>query len=85
MLHEYDTIDDAILDGEKAEKERDDAISERDSYKAENEKIKKENDEMKEELKKTKELNFTLARQVSNTTANSEGAILSFLGGEKNE
>ena len=81
MLNNYDTIDDAILDGKKAEKERDDAIAERDSYKAENDRIKNENDEIKEELKKTKELNFTLARRVSNTSANSEGAILSFLGG----
>ncbi len=42
----------------------DDMEAERDSFKAENEKLVTENNELKTEMKKTKELNFTLARTV---------------------
>lgn len=42
-----------------------DMEAERDSFKTENEKLTKENEDLKTEIKKTKELNFTLARTVS--------------------
>ena len=42
----------------------DDMEAERDSFKSENEKLVAENTELKTEMKKTKELNFTLARTV---------------------
>lgn len=42
----------------------DDMEAERDSFKSENEALKKENSDIKTEMKKTKELNFTLARSV---------------------
>lgn len=41
--------------------------SERDSFKNENDTLKSENSNIKNELKKTKELNFTLARKVDNS------------------
>lgn len=43
----------------------DDMEAERDSFKAENEKLRDEVSEVKTEMKKTKELNFTLARKVT--------------------
>ena len=42
----------------------DDLEAERDSYKNENDKLRSEISEVKTEMKKTKELNFTLARSV---------------------
>ena len=42
----------------------DDMEAERDSFKSENEKLVAENAELKTEMKKTKEMNFTLARTV---------------------
>ena len=42
-----------------------DMEAERDSFKGENEELVKKNEELQKELKKTKELNFTLARQSS--------------------
>lgn len=42
----------------------DDMEAERDSFKAENEKLIKESGDLQKEMKKTKELNFTLARTV---------------------
>ena len=41
-----------------------DMEAERDSFKTENEKLVTENSDLKAEIKKTKELNFTLARTV---------------------
>ena len=43
----------------------DDLTAERDSFKNENETLSAENKRLQEELRKTKELNFTLARKVS--------------------
>lgn len=51
----------------------DDVTAERDSYKSENETLKTDNEEKTEELKKTKEMNFTLARKV-NTEVKRESA-----------
>lgn len=51
----------------------DDVTAERDSYKSENETLKTDNKEKTEELKKTKEMNFTLARKV-NTEVKRESA-----------
>ena len=42
----------------------DDMEAERDSFKTENDKMKNDLQELKTEMKKTKELNFTLARSV---------------------
>ena len=43
----------------------DDLEAERDSFKTENDTLTAENKRLQEELRKTKELNFTLARKVS--------------------
>lgn len=43
----------------------DDLTAERDSFKTENDNLAAENERLQEELRKTKELNFTLARKVS--------------------
>lgn len=45
-----------------------DVTAERDSYKSENESLKNDNNEKTEELKKTKEMNFTLARRINTET-----------------
>lgn len=54
----------------------DDMEAERDSFKHENEKIKLELSELKTEMKKTKELNFTLARSVKTEKPQSAEDIL---------
>ena len=54
----------------------DDMEAERDSFKSENEKLKAELLESKTEMKKTKELNFTLARQVKSEAPKSAEDIL---------
>ena len=62
----------------------DDMEAERNSYKSENEQLKTENTEIKTEVKKTKELNFTLARQISTEPPKSAEDILHdmFIGGK---
>lgn len=52
----------------------DDMEAERDSFKAENEKLVTENNELKTEMKKTKELNFTLARTVGRDKPQTQSA-----------
>ena len=54
----------------------DDMEAERDSFKNENEKLQKEISELKSEMKKTKELNFTLARSVKREPDKSAEDIL---------
>ena len=54
----------------------DDMEAERNSFKSENEKLKAEILEVKTEMKKTKELNFTLARKVSTEPEKSAEDIL---------
>lgn len=54
----------------------DDMESERDSFKHENEKLQAEISEVKAEMKKTKELNFTLARQAKSDPPKSAEDIL---------
>ena len=54
----------------------DDMEAERDSFKSENDKLKAELLESKTEMKKTKELNFTLARQVKSEAPKSAEDIL---------
>ena len=54
----------------------DDMEAERDSFKSENEKLTGEMSELKSEMKKTKELNFTLARKVSHDPPKSAEDIL---------
>lgn len=44
-----------------------DLEAERDSFKSENEKLRADFNKNREELKKTKELNFTLARRMDNS------------------
>ena len=65
----------------------DDMEAERDSFKSENEKLIKESGELKTEMKKTKELNFTLARTMGRDKENIQSAedILHemFIGGRK--
>lgn len=54
----------------------DDMEAERDSFQKENEKIKKELLDVKAEMKKTKEMNFTLARQFKSEPEKSAEDIL---------
>lgn len=54
----------------------DDMEAERDSFKKENDKLKEDLQEVKTEMKKTKELNFTLARQAKAEPAKSAEDIL---------
>lgn len=54
----------------------DDMEAERNSFKSENEQLKAENSEVKAEIKKTKELNFTLARQFKSEPEKSAEDIL---------
>lgn len=54
----------------------DDMEAERDSFKSENEKLKNEISEVKAEMKKTKELNFTLARSIKKEPDKSAEDIL---------
>ena len=63
----------------------DDMEAERDSFKTENEQLKAELLEAKTEMKKTKELNFTLARQINTKPEKSAEDILHemFIGGKK--
>ena len=62
----------------------DDMEAERNSFKAENDKLKQENLDVKSEMKKTKELNFTLARSVKTEPTKSAEDILHemFIGGK---
>lgn len=54
----------------------DDMEAERDSFKNENEKLQKEILDLKSEMKKTKELNFTLARSIKREPDKSAEDIL---------
>ena len=54
----------------------DDMEAERDSFKKENDKLKEDLQEVQTEMKKTKELNFTLARQAKTEPAKSAEDIL---------
>lgn len=54
----------------------DDMEAERNSFKNENEKLRAEMAELKTEMKKTKELNFTLARSVKTESEKSAEDIL---------
>ena len=54
----------------------DDMEAERDSFKTENDKLKTEISDVKSEMKKTKELNFTLARSVKTESPKSAEDIL---------
>lgn len=54
----------------------DDMEAERDSFKNENEKLKGELQDAKAEMKKTKELNFTLARNMKSEPVKSAEDIL---------
>ena len=54
----------------------DDMEAERDSFKNENEKLQKELSDIKSEMKKTKELNFTLARSIKREPDKSAEDIL---------
>lgn len=57
----------------------DDLTAERDSFKNENETLSAENKRLQEELRKTKELNFTLARKVSTEPQKSAEEIMNEL------
>jgi hypothetical protein len=63
----------------------DDMESERNSYQKENESLLSEISDIRSEMKKTKELNFTLARQMKAEPAKSAEDILHemFIGGKK--
>ena len=63
----------------------DDMEAERNSYKSENEQLKAEMAEVRTEIKKTKELNFTLARKIDTKPEQSAEDILHemFIGGKK--
>lgn len=62
----------------------DDMEAERDSFKKENDDLRVSNSELKTEIKKTKELNFTLARSVKTEPTKSAEDILHemFIGGK---
>lgn len=57
----------------------DDLEAERDSFKNENDTLSAENKRLQEELRKTKELNFTLARKVSTEPQKSAEEIMNEL------
>lgn len=63
----------------------DDMEAERNSFQTENDKLKEELSELKTEMKKTKELNFTLARSVKSEPEKSAEDILHdmFIGGKR--
>lgn len=63
----------------------DDMEAERNSFQTENDKLKEELSELKTEMKKTKELNFTLARSVKSEPKKSAEDILHdmFIGGKR--
>ena len=63
----------------------DDMEAERNSFQTENDKLKEELSELKTEIKKTKELNFTLARSVKTEPEKSAEDILHdmFIGGKR--
>ncbi len=63
----------------------DDMESERNSYQKENESLLSEISDIRSEMKKTKELNFTLARQMKAEPTKSAEDILHemFIGGKK--
>lgn len=63
----------------------DDMEAERNSFQTENNKLKEELSELKTEMKKTKELNFTLARSVKSEPEKSAEDILHdmFIGGKR--
>lgn len=63
----------------------DDMEAERNSFQTENDKLKEELSELKTEIKKTKELNFTLARSVKREPEKSAEDILHdmFIGGKR--
>lgn len=75
----------AVLAGAEAnEKKLSDVTAERDSFKAENDKLNAENTAKSAELQKTKELNFTLARQVDvNKSIDPEQQLYDFIKGVK--
>ena len=75
----------AVLAGAEAnEKKLSDITAERDSFKAENEKLNADNTAKSAELQKTKELNFTLARQVDvNKSIDPEQQLYDFIKGVK--
>lgn len=57
----------------------DDLTAERDSFKTENDTLAAENKRLQEELRKTKELNFTLARKVSTEPKQSAEEVMNEL------
>ena len=63
----------------------DDMEAERNSFQTENDKLKEELSDLKTEIKKTKELNFTLARSVKTEPEKSAEDILHdmFIGGKR--
>lgn len=65
----------AFIDGNTI----DDLEAERDSFKTENDTLAAENKRLQEELRKTKELNFTLARKVSTEPKQSAEEVLNEL------
>ena len=65
----------AFIDGNTI----DDLEAERDSFKTENDTLAAENKRLQEELRKTKELNFTLARKVSTEPKQSAEEIMNEL------
>lgn len=56
-----------------AQRTIDELTAERDSFKNENELFTKQLSDVKSELLKTKELNFTLSRQITNNSAQPDG------------
>ena len=63
----------------------DDMEAERNSFQKENDKLRDELSDLKDEMKKTKELNFTLARSVKREPEKSAEDILHdmFIGGKR--
>lgn len=64
---------------EKQNKTISDLEAERDSFKSENEKLTAAEKELREELRKTKELNFTMSRQVSREPVDTEKVFADFI------
>lgn len=59
-----------------AQRAIDDLTAERDSFRSENELVTKQLNDVKNELKMTKEMNFTLSRQLTNNNAQQDGEAI---------
>lgn len=86
-LEEFNALSDeekvaALAAAEQTSKQLEDVTAERDSFRTENETLKTQATESAKELKATKELNFTLSRQINvGATKDNEETLHDFMKG----